>query len=281
MQVNKMLLTPNKYSRPQTPLKMVTKIAVHYVGNAGSSAKGNRNYFESLKTGQGTYASTHYIIGLDGEIIQCVPENEIAYCTNSANSYSISIENCHPKSDGKFTEATRQSLKELCADLCERYNLDPEKDIIRHYDVTGKKCPLYWVTNPNDYIKFKNEVKVFMQSKVESEKIKESDAEMVETIRAIVNGKEIKADAIIKDDLTYIKMKSLVSAGFEIDYDTDTKIRTLKNTIKEVPVIIDDKEINIMAVNIDGFNYVPIRSIAAALGKEIDFKDGKVIISNK
>ena len=147
MKITENLLTPNKYSRPQIPLKNVTKIAVHYVGNPNTSAVANRNYFENQKNG-GTYVSSHYIIGLQGEIIQCIPLDEISYCTNQANSYSVSIECCHPDSTGKFTEATEQSLAELCAYLLEKFGLGAD-DIIRHYDVTGKQCPLYW--SPTKY----------------------------------------------------------------------------------------------------------------------------------
>lgn len=147
MKITENFLTPNKYSRPQIPLEKVTKIAVHYVGNPNTSAAANRNYFESQKTA-GTYVSSHYIIGLQGEIIQCIPLNEISYCTNKANTYSISIECCHPDSSGKFNEATENSLVELCAWLCAKYNLTAN-DIIRHYDVTGKQCPLYW--SPTKY----------------------------------------------------------------------------------------------------------------------------------
>lgn len=147
MKITENFLTPNKYSRPQTPLKNVAKIAVHYVGNPGSTAIANRNYFENQKNG-GTYVSSHYVIGLQGEIIQCIPLNEISYCTNQANSYSISIECCHPDSSGKFNETTENALVELCAWLCEKYNLTSD-DIIRHYDVTGKQCPLYW--SPTKY----------------------------------------------------------------------------------------------------------------------------------
>ena len=147
MKITENFLTPNKYSRPQKPLEKVTKIAVHYVGNPNTSAAANRNYFENQKNG-GTYVSSHYIIGLQGEIIQCIPLNEISYCTNQANSYSVSIECCHPDSTGKFNEATEQSLVELCAYLLEKFGLGTE-DIIRHYDVTGKQCPLYW--SPTKY----------------------------------------------------------------------------------------------------------------------------------
>lgn len=194
MYIDKQFLTPNKYSRPQTPLKKVTKIAVHYIGNANTSAQANRNYFNSLASTHTTYASSHYIIGLNGEIIQCIPENEIAYCTNQANSYSISIENCHPKADGKFTEKTRQSLKKLCADLCKRYGLDPEKDIIRHYDVTGKACPLYWVNNPQDFVAFKREVKEYMNGEDvdmgELHKLEERVSAFEERVKELESGRE-------------------------------------------------------------------------------------------
>lgn len=147
MKITENFLTPNKYSRPQIPLKEVTKIAVHYVGNPGSTAIANRNYFENQKTA-GRYVSSHFIVGLGGEIIQCIPLNEWSYCTNEANGYSISIECCHPDATGKFTAETENALAELCAYLCEKFGLGTE-DIIRHYDVTGKQCPLYW--SPTKY----------------------------------------------------------------------------------------------------------------------------------
>jgi len=151
MKIEQAFLTPNKYSRPQIPLKTVTKIAVHYVGNPNTSALANRNYFENQKNGgaNARYVSSHYVIGLGGEILQCIPTSEISYCTNQANSYSISIECCHPDSSGKFTAATEKSLAELCAYLCKAFKLNPMVDIIRHYDVTGKQCPLYW--SPTKY----------------------------------------------------------------------------------------------------------------------------------
>ena len=88
MKIQQMLLTPNKYSRPQIPLEKVEVIAVHYVGNPGSTAIANRNYFENQKNG-GRYVSSHLIVGLSGEIIQCIPFTEWSYCTNQANGYSI------------------------------------------------------------------------------------------------------------------------------------------------------------------------------------------------
>ncbi|MDE6592584.1 MAG: N-acetylmuramoyl-L-alanine amidase [Oscillospiraceae bacterium] len=170
MKITENFLTVNKFSRPGIKLEKVTKIAVHYVGNPGSSAIANRNYFENQKNG-GKYVSAHFVIGLEGEIIQCIPLNEWSYCTNQANGYSISIECCHPDSTGKFNEKTEESLAELCAYLLKKFGLTTE-DIIRHYDVTGKQCPLWW--SPTKYqsaevangrfAEFKNKVKRLMES---------------------------------------------------------------------------------------------------------------------
>lgn len=158
MKINEMFLTVNPYSRCGKKLAKVTKIAVHYVGNAGSSARANRNYFENLKDTHERYVSAHFIIGLEGEIIQCIPLDEWSYCTNQANGYSISIECCHPDATGKFNKATEDSLVELCAYLCGKFGLTAD-DIIRHYDVTGKLCPLWYVKHPEEYAAFKGRVK--------------------------------------------------------------------------------------------------------------------------
>ena len=148
MEITKMLLDINPYSRPHIMRDRTTKVAVHYVGNPGTSALANRNYFNNLAKNHSRYVSSNYIIGIDGEVIECVPPDEIAYCTNQANAYSVSIECCHPDETGKFTDATETSLAELCVYLLDRYHLTAD-DIIRHYDVTGKQCPLYW--SPTKY----------------------------------------------------------------------------------------------------------------------------------
>lgn len=159
--VEEMFLTPNEWSRPQTPLYEVKNIVVHYTGNPGSTGNANRNYFENLKTKHTTYASSHYVIGLEGEIIQCLPLNEISYASNNRNNDTISIECCHPDAAGKFNDKTYESLVALVANLVKEYNLEVD-DIIRHFDVTGKECPLYYVVNPDEWESFKDNVSSYM-----------------------------------------------------------------------------------------------------------------------
>ena len=151
------LLTPNNYSRPQTKLSKINGVVVHYTANPGTDAEANRNYFNNLSKDKTTYASSHYIIGLDGTIIQCIPLNEIAYASNDRNEDTISIECCHPDESGKFNDETYQSLVWLVAWLSGEYNLK-KSDVIRHYDVSGKLCPLYYVEHEEAWNAFKQDV---------------------------------------------------------------------------------------------------------------------------
>ena len=150
-------LTPNSYSRPQTSLKRVKSVVVHYTANPGTSAENNRDYFDGLAETHTTYASSHFVIGLEGEIIQCLPLTEQSYASNDRNDDTISIECCHPDSTGKFNESTYNALVNLTAGLCLEFNLEKE-DIIRHYDVSGKKCPLYFVEHEDKWETFKADV---------------------------------------------------------------------------------------------------------------------------
>ena len=151
------LIPLNRYSRPGTALNEVNGIVIHYVGNPGTTAEQNRNYFAGLADTHETYASSHFVIGIDGEILQCVPLDEIAYCSNNRNVDTISIECCHPGEDGQFTRETYDSLVRLTAFLADYYDLERD-DVIRHYDVTGKLCPLYFVEHEDAWENFKDEV---------------------------------------------------------------------------------------------------------------------------
>ena len=157
------LLDPNPYSRPGTPLEKINGIVVHYTANPGTTAQQNRNYFNNLAKQNGesaTSVSSHFIIGLDGEIIQCIPLSEISYASNDRNGDTVSIECCHPDSSGKFTDATYQSLVRLSAWLESQLDLR-ERSIIRHYDVGGKLCPLYYVENESEWNQFKEDVAAY------------------------------------------------------------------------------------------------------------------------
>mgnify|MGYP002639044077 FL=1 len=149
------ILPLNPYSRPGTPLETIDGVVVHYVGNPGTSAAANRSFFANLAVTHETYASAHFVVGLEGEVIQCVPLSEVAYCSSQANDHTVSIEVCHADETGEFSAETMASLLRLTAWLCEEFDLAPA-DVIRHYDVTGKICPKYYVDHPEAWEDFRS-----------------------------------------------------------------------------------------------------------------------------
>lgn len=146
-------------SRRGEKLEGVRDIAVHYVANPGSSALANRNYFDSPDS----ETSSHFIVGLEGEVIMCVPLNEKSSATNERNRDTVSVEVCHPDATGEFSPVTRAALVRLLAWLCEKFELS-EENLIRHYDVTGKMCPLYYVEHPEEWDALKWDVKEAMNT---------------------------------------------------------------------------------------------------------------------
>lgn len=136
-----------------------TGVVIHYVGNPGTSAQGNRDYFAT----PGTAVASHFVIGLEGEVIQCLPLWERSVASNERNRDTISIEVCHPDDSGQFTEATYRSLVRLTAWLCHVGGLSREQ-LLRHYDVSGKECPRYFVQNEAAWHQFRRDIELAKES---------------------------------------------------------------------------------------------------------------------
>ena len=151
----------NIFSRPDVSRQRVNNIVIHYVANPGSTAENNRNYFDSLADQDpqkgGTSTSSHFVVGLEGEVIQCIPITEIAYGNAPRNEDTISIEVCHPDETGRFNDVTYESVVNLTAWLCKELKLG-SKDVVRHYDINGKLCPKYYVEHEDAWVQFRKDV---------------------------------------------------------------------------------------------------------------------------
>ena len=152
--VDQQIIKVDGDSRRGVMLEGVRNIVIHYVGNPGTTAQQNRDYYAS----RSSEVSSHFVIGLKGEVIQCIPLQEKSSASNHRNKDTISIEVCHPDESGKFTDASYQSLVKLTAWLLDICDLDSD-DVIRHYDITRKQCPLYFVTHEDAWEQFKQEIK--------------------------------------------------------------------------------------------------------------------------
>lgn len=218
MNIQNNYITVNQYSRPKIAIKAITGVVIHWVANPNSSAQDNRNYFDGLKVGKKnsnggmTYASAHYIVGLDGEVVACIPENEMAYHASSANGTYLGIEVCHKDWEGEFTSPTYEALVDLVADICRRYKLNPLTDVIRHYDVTGKNCPKYYVFHNEAWIQLKNDIN------------KRLERENITQIIIQLNDKEKQVSAINIEETHYIKLRDLADDHIDIGYDTEKKM---------------------------------------------------------
>lgn len=147
------IIDQDGHSRTGWALDRPKNIVIHYVANPGSSAKANRDFFNSPQS----RVSAHFVVGLNGEVIQCIPLDEQSSASNNRNHDTISIEVCHPDATGQFNGDSYYAVVKLTAWLCDTFGLS-EKDVIRHYDVTGKDCPKYYVENPGAWEQLKEDI---------------------------------------------------------------------------------------------------------------------------
>lgn len=200
VQIKTNLADRSNYGQRRT--QKIDWIVMHYTANDGDTDEANANYFRNNK---GLGASAHYFVD-DDSITQSVPDGYVAWhCGASVykhpfcrNTNSIGVEMCDTRRDGKL-QATEQTIKnaaELVYSLCKKYKI-PYDHIIRHYDVTGKLCPVYWVNN-DGLMKFRKQV--------------EEVGEVVTQVDMIVDGKPVRCDRILKDGTNYIKIRDIAKA---------------------------------------------------------------------
>ena len=148
MTITDSLIPKNKYNRPGTK-STPKRICVHYTGDCGATAEQLSKYWQNVAAGvfkdkPWSWTSAQYIVGLDGEVVRCVPDNEIAYAAANQNADTIHIEVCYKQKSGGFEEKSIAALHELVRYLMDKYGI-PAGKVVRHYDLTGKQCPAYYV----------------------------------------------------------------------------------------------------------------------------------------
>lgn len=202
-------------------------IAIHYTANDGDTALSNAKYFARGNRG----ASAHYFVD-SNNIVQSVEDNYVAWsvggskysdCSKTGggkfygmctNNNSISIELCDDVKNGTIypSEVTIKNAVELTKMLMEKYNISIN-NVIRHFDVTGKRCPAYWCGDSEKNAKWQS-FKNRLEEKIVKQNIK-------------INGKTKTVDAINKDGYTYVKIRDL-SDALVIEYNKETKLITVK-----------------------------------------------------
>lgn len=165
--IKERLLSKNKFSRVGKNLNKMLGVVIHYVGVNNQRPEQTVDYFESLKEGKNQiYASAHYVIGTDGNGIQCIPDTEVAYhcgareykpgivekLSQYPNYTTVGIEMCHTEKG--FTEETLETTAKLVSQILIQNDLTVS-DIYRHFDITGKLCPKFFVEDEKQWDDFK------------------------------------------------------------------------------------------------------------------------------
>lgn len=147
--------------------RTVNYIVMHYTGNKKDTALANCKYFQGLNR----YASAHFFVD-DSNIYQSVALKNIAwhcggktyYHKNCRNANAFGIEMCCTAGNYTISNKTLENSAYLCAHLCQRIGITAEQVdtyVLRHYDITHKKCPAQMANSANDadWVAFKSKVK--------------------------------------------------------------------------------------------------------------------------
>ena len=192
-------------------------IVIHYTANNGDTAAGNAKYFHNNKNLQ---ASAHYFVD-ECEVWQAVKEGDTAYHCGAKsyvhrecrNGNSIGIEMCSRKDGGGryyIKPETVRKAAELTRQLMVKYGID-SGCVLRHYDVTGKKCPEPFVRNVAEWIEFRRMIA--------------EDEEVKKKIKIKLNGREKQVEAIESKGYNYVKLQDLRDDKIEISYDGTPIVR--------------------------------------------------------
>jgi N-acetylmuramoyl-L-alanine amidase CwlA len=157
-------------------LNGVRGVVLHWPAAPGWTADRIRDYIASVpRSDPGRYASYHYAVGLEGEIVRMIPESECAWHAGPSKQTDPAIEKrlggkpnwrtigicmAHPDQSGAHLQATWRSAVELTADILTRHRVDRYDTILRHHDCTGKRCPAWMVDHPADWAEFVHDVRV-------------------------------------------------------------------------------------------------------------------------
>lgn len=141
------------YSGPEAR-KNITAITIHHMAGVLSAASCGAIFQRPGRNG-----SSHYGIGVNGEIAWYVDENCVAW-TNSnwpSNQSSVTIENSNSSTGGDWpvSDATLNSLIKLVADIAKRNGLGklvPGENLTWHSMFANTDCPGPYLLSKMQYI---------------------------------------------------------------------------------------------------------------------------------
>ena len=213
-------------------------LVIHFTANDGDNATNNGKYFKNNVV----KSSAHYFVD-DDTIVQSVEEDYVAYAVggkklNSGGIYhgvvtnynSISIEMCDTVKDGKYnvSSKTRAKAIELAKDIVKRHNID-KSHVVRHYDITGKMCPKYYVDDVNEWKAFVDDI--FVTKATTNTKTTTTETSIVKSLQKALNSSyKLK---LVVDGKLGTKTKTVLNTYTVKNYTNNAYAKWIQQRLKD------------------------------------------------
>lgn len=144
MKVKEMII-PYGANNPDRPINPDT-IVIHYSGGACVTAE---TLARCLVNNNANNVSANYCVD-EKDIICTIPPGYMSYGVTGHNNHIINIEVCFTDPAGRFELNTIANIRRIVKKCMRDFNISADK-VVRHYDLTKKKCPWYYVDNPAEW----------------------------------------------------------------------------------------------------------------------------------
>lgn len=138
----------SNYRARRTP-REIRQVVIH-ITDGGTRITGTIGWFQNPnqrnRRGEPIHVSAHYVVGQDGEVVQMVRHNDVAWHANRANGHSIGIEHVANTRGLVPTEDQYRGSARLVAFLCQCFGLPVDRThVLGHAEAdtrtTHTSCP--------------------------------------------------------------------------------------------------------------------------------------------
>lgn len=219
---------PNNFSHATRKTSEIKYLVVHYTGNVNDTARNNAMYYRD----NNIEVSAHFFVS-ENSIYKSVQENHAAFAVGlgsrktpyfkwpshwkkCTNTNSISVEICGSRNSYEANDNVKELAAQLVAELCKKYSI-PLANVIRHYDVTGKRCPAWAVDDPSNWLHFRTRVANYLYGEEEEDNVLNNEhnyqifKEFMDRYTQELSAKPTPAWAV--QAMTFVESKGLMNDG--------------------------------------------------------------------
>ena len=239
------LMTANEFESwlaAQRVTRRITVIQEHHTWSPSYQHFNGKNHFELQANMRSYHKSIKYqdiaqnlTIFPDGQVMTGRSFNVAPAGCKGANQNGICIENLgnFDRGGDTMSAAQKDAIVRVTAALLKRFGLTAESGVTYHgwwtddgvrlgdYNPSRscKTCPGTAFFGGNTRAAYNKHLRPLLEAEMRGE-----ENEVVEKKRILIDGKQYECEVIDKDDVNFIKMRSLTQAGYDVVYDSARKL---------------------------------------------------------